>query len=344
LGKRRMRSGSLGDREMEMSVKKTVQVIVAVGALLAVVAGCTSQPMGMEAISLPMGYVANVQFSPWYVAKERGYLADAGFDVTFDYRYETDGIQLVASGEIPFTVSSLEQVIQARAKGLPVKGIALWYQRFPVGVISLATTPLAAPGDLAGLTVGIPETFGASYIGLLALLDAGGLTEDDIDLQAIGYTQLASLTSGTVDAVVVYANNAPAVLDTEGIAYNGVWVSDYASLVSVGLVSSDAYIDEHPEEAQRFVDAFLHGLSDVMADPDAAFEISHEYIEGLEAVAPLQRAVLERSMALWATPTPGRMTTEAWQRAQDVMVAAGMVETAVPVAELYTNAFVASGD
>ena len=77
---------------------------------------------------------------------------------------------------------------------------------------------LASPEDLRGLRIGIPETFGASYIGLRALLKAGGLTEADIDLQTIGYTQLAALTAGTVDAVVVYANNEPVVLAQEGIA------------------------------------------------------------------------------------------------------------------------------
>ena len=186
-------------------------VLILVSGLLLV--GCGGQAAsGVKSISLPMGYVANVQFSPFYIAKERGYFEDAGFDVTFDYRWETDGIQLVAAGEIPFSIASGDQVIQARSQGLPVVAVAAWYQRFPVGVIALEGVPLDAPEDLAGLTIGIPETFGASYIGLRALLEAGGLTESDINLQTIGYAQLATLTAGTVDAVVVYANNEPVVL------------------------------------------------------------------------------------------------------------------------------------
>ena len=312
--------------------------------VLTLIGGCASQPSDLQPIALPMGYVANVQFSPFYMAQERGYFTDAGFDVTFDYRYETDGIQLAAAGEIPFTIAGGDQVIQARSMGLPVKAIAAWYQTFPVGVISLETTPLSSPADLAGLTVGIPETFGASYIGLRALLDVAGLTEDDIDLQAIGYAQLAALTNGTVDAVVVYANNEPAVLAEQGIAYNGVWAADYVSLVSAVIVSSDAYIADHPEETQRFVDAFLHGLQDVLADQTEAFEMSAAYIEGLEENSAVQRAVLERSVALWETPTPGLMTASAWEQAQAVMRDAGMIDTTVPVDALYTNAFVQPAD
>ncbi len=319
-------------------------LVFVISLVLIFIGGCASQPTDLHSIALPMGYVANVQFSPFYMAEERGYFTDAGFDVTFDYRYETDGIQLVASGETPFTVASGDQVIQARSHGLPVKAIAAWYQAFPVGSISLERTPLSTPADLAGLTVGIPETFGASYIGLRALLDVAGLTEDDIDLQAIGYAQLAALTNGTVDAVVVYANNEPAVLSEQGIAYNGIWAADYVSLVSAVIVSSDAYIADHPEETQRFVDAFLHGLQDVLADPTEAFEMSAVYIEGLEENSAVQRAVLDRSIALWETPTPGLMTASAWEQAQVVMREANMIDTIVSVDALYTNAFVRQAD
>jgi len=319
-------------------------LVIVMSLVLTLAGGCASQPSDLQSIALPMGYVANVQFSPFYVAQERGYFTEAGFDVTFDYRYETDGIQLVASGETPFTIASGDQVIQARSKGLPVKAVAGWYQAFPVGIISLETTPLSSPADLVGLTVGIPETFGASYIGLRALLDVAALTEDDINLQAIGYAQLAALTNGTVDAVVVYANNEPAVLAEQGIAYNGIWAADYVSLVSAVIVSSDAYIADHPEETQRFVGAFLHGLQDVLTDQTAAFETSAGYIEGLEENSAVQRAVLERSVALWETPTPGLMSASAWEQAQAVMRDAGMIDTTVAVDALYTNAFVQAPD
>jgi len=291
-------------------------------------------------LALPMGYVANVQFSPFYVGMEREYFKQAGFDLTFDYRWETDGIQLVAAGELPFTLASGDQVIQARSRGLPVVAVAAWYQRFPVAVIALAQTPLEAPADLRSLRIGIPETFGASYIGLRALLTAGGLTEADIDLQTIGYTQLAALTAGTVDAVVVYANNEPVVLQQEGVPFNTLYVSDYANMVSAVIVSNDTMVKDKPAEVRAFVGAFLHGLQDVISDPTAAFTTSKQYIEGLEDNATAQRAVLATSIEFWRTATPGKFDPVAWENAQTVMLAAGLIEKTVPSNELFTNAFV----
>lgn len=304
--------------------------------------GCTGRAAESEltAVNLPMGYVANVQFTPFYMAKEREYFQQAGFDVNFDYRWETDGIQLVAAGEIPFSVASGDQVIQARSQGLPVVAVAAWYQRFPVAIIALEDTPLRSPEDLRGLSIGIPETFGASYIGLRALLKAGGLTEADIDLQAIGYTQLAALTAGTVDAVVVYANNEPVVLSQEGIPFNTLYVADYAPIVSAVIVSNDTMVKEQPETVRAFVDAFLKGLHDVLDDPDAAFEISKQHIEGLEENAVAQRAVLATSIEYWRAPNLGHFEAESWQQAQTVMAEIGLIEQTMPVDSLFTNAFV----
>lgn len=317
------------------------------GALIismVLLAACSRASGELTEISLPMGYVANVQFSPFYVAKEHGYFQEAGFDVSFDYRWETDGVQLVAAGELPFSIASGDQVIQARSQGLPVLAVAGWYQRFPVAIIALTDTPLEAPEDLRGLRIGIPETFGASYIGLRALLAAADMSESDINLQAIGYTQLAALTNGTVDAVVVYANNEPVVLAQQGTAFNAIYVADYANLVSAVIVSSDTFVDENPEDVRRFVGAFLSGLEDVLSDPEEAFEISEAYVEGLSDNRAVQWPVLQASIDLWETPTPGVMSTAAWEQAQEVMLDAGLIEEQAPVDQLYTNSFVPNAE
>jgi NitT/TauT family transport system substrate-binding protein len=313
-------------RVLEVMMRTRLFYLVVVMGLLMGCAGRAAESELTE-VNLPMGYVANVQFTPFYMAKEREYFQQAGFDVNFDYRWETDGIQLVAAGEIPFSIASGDQVIQARSQGLPVVAVAAWYQRFPVAIIGLEETPLRTPEDLRGLSIGIPETFGASYIGLRALLKAGGLTETDIDLQAIGYTQLAALTAGTVDAVVVYANNEPVVLSQEGIPFNTLYVADYAHIVSAVPV-------------QAFVDAFRQGLQDVLDDPDAAFEISKQHIEGLAENAPAQRAVLATSIEYWRAPNLGRFDAGSWQQAQTVMAEIGLIEQTMPVESLFTNAFV----
>jgi NitT/TauT family transport system substrate-binding protein len=299
----------------------------------------TVETVELEHIRLPMGYIPNVQFAPVYVAVERGYFAQEGIEVEFDYSFETDGIQLVAAGELPFSIASGEQVILARAQGLPVVYVTEWWQRFPVAVASLAETGIESPADLAGRTVGVPELFGASYIGWQALLNAAGLDPSEVKLQAIGYSQAPSLSEGRVEAAVVYANNEPVVLAQEGLAVNVILVADYADIVSNGLVASEKVIAERPELVRRFVRAFLRGVADTLADPDAAFEISTHYVEGLAESAELGRAVLEATLPYWQTDRLGYSEASTWEQSQQVMRDAGLLDETVPVDTLFTNEF-----
>ena len=52
--------------------------------------------------------------------------------------------------------------------------------------------------------------------------------------------------------------------------------SDYAPLVSNGLVTNERTIRKQPELVLGMVRALARGVADVIADPDAAFEIAVE--------------------------------------------------------------------
>jgi NitT/TauT family transport system substrate-binding protein len=290
-------------------------------------------------IRLPMGFVANVQFAPWYVAVERGYFADEGFELAFDYGdWDTKGVQLVAAGWTPFAIASGDQVLKARAQGMPIVTVVGWFRRFPVAVVALEESGIERPADLVGRKVGIPETFGAaSYIGWRALTASTGLEEEDVQLEVIGYAALENLTVGRVEAAVVYANNEPVQLGQRGYDYVLIPVADYAPLVSNGLIANEETLQEHPELVRAFIRAFLRGLADTLDDPDAAFEICKKYVEGLDENEAVQRAVLEATLAYWQGEPAGWSDPAAWQRTAQVMLEAELLPQPVKAEEAFTN-------
>ncbi|MCA9942117.1 MAG: ABC transporter substrate-binding protein [Anaerolineales bacterium] len=330
-----------------MMINKKLRIFIYVWLITLLLAGCASaaEPQAeaeQMAIRLPMGYVADPQFAPFYVAQEKGYFADAGFAVEFDYSFETDGVSLVGANELPFAIVSGEQVLLARAQDVPVVYVMEWFQKFPIAVVSLAEANIVTPADLHGRSLGLPGFFGASYVGYLGLLSANGIQPEEVAANDIGFNQIESLLSGQSEAVVGYANNEPVQLAGQGEAVNVLQVSDYIDMVANGLITNETTIAENPEMVTRFVGAALRGLADTLADPDGAFEISKKYVEELEDG---RKPVLEASLPLWQADTLGLSDLASWQNTQQVLLDAGLLDA--PLADLtavFSNQFVQANE
>ncbi len=320
-------------------------VLIMLGVAL-VISGCTSPKSANESgaltkIRLPLGYIPNIQFASLYVAVEKGFFREAGFDVEFDYKFETDGVALVGAGEIPFTVASGEQVLLARAQGLPVTYVAAWYQQYPVSVVAKSETGVLIPQDLKGKKIGLPGLYGANYIGLRALLNAGKLTEADVTLDAIGFNQVETMATGEQDIVVGYTANEPIQLRSRGIAVTEIRVADYAQLAANGLLASEKVIAEEPDMVRAFVGAFIKGMEYAIANPDEAFALSAAHIPNFADLdVDIQKQVLAASMELWKAERLGYSDPQAWENMQDVLLDMGLLTEKLDLSKAFTNEFI----
>ena len=312
--------------------------------LMLSLAGCTaaspsatpSPTPALRVIRLPMGYIPSVQYANLYVAMQKGYFAAEGLDVQPDYSYETNGVALVGANELPFAVVSGEQVLLARAQGLPVRYVMTWFRKFPVAVVSPRSAGIAKPEDLRGKRIGVPTLEGANFIGLRALLAASGIRDDEVTVQAIGFNQVEALTAGQVDAVVVYANNEPIRLAAQGQELNVIQVSDYVSLAANGILTNETTLEKDPELVRAFVRALVHGTSDVIADPEGAYVIAKQTVPELTDDT-LEQRVLEATIALWTSDRVGYSDADAWQSMQDTLLATGLLKDPLDLSLAYTN-------
>ncbi|MBX3057931.1 MAG: ABC transporter substrate-binding protein [Anaerolineae bacterium] len=312
-------------------------------AIAVVLLACTSQATQetaptMTQINLPMGYIADPQYAPFYVAKEKGYFAEEGIDLSFDYSFETDGMALVGANQRPFAIVGGDQVILARAQDLPVVYIFEWFQRFPIAVISKSDANIKTPQDLVGHSIGLPGFFGASYVGYLGILSAAGLQPEDVNTSEIGFTQVESLLTDKVEVIVGYINNEPVQLTSMGESVNVIDVADYIDMVGNGLITNETIIKENPALVEGFVRATLRGLKDTLADPAAAFEISKKYVEGMDDD---RYPVLQASLPIWQTDRLGITSADSWQQTHDILLNNGLLDAPVPNLEAaFTNTFV----
>lgn len=299
----------------------------------------TSNPL--VHVRLPVGYIPNVQFAPLYVAVEKGYFTQVGIEIEFDYSFETDAVALVGANLLQFAVVSGDQVLLARAQGLPVVYVLAWYQDYPVSIVSKTGQGILKPPDLRGKKIGLPGLYGTSYIGLRALLGIAGLQESDVTLDSVGYNQVEALVSDQDQAVVVYTTNEPAILRARGYQIDEIQVRDYAHLVSNGLITNQLTIAQNPDLVRRMNQAILKGIADTIANPEEAYQICLKYVEGLaQADQAIQKEVLTTSIEFWKADRLGYSDPAAWQNTQQVLLDMGFLTEPEDLNKVFSNDFI----
>ena len=151
---------------------------------------------------------ANLPFVGAYVAKEKGFFQEQGLDV--DIQHSSGGsqhVQLLLAGQVQFTTADAANVLQRIADpGLPLLAVALIGQTGQQGWVTLAGSGLDDPADWRGKTVGYRSTVPPD---LPAILEARGMTLDDVNAQNIGYEPPQLLVEGRVDVYPVFLSNEP---------------------------------------------------------------------------------------------------------------------------------------
>lgn len=317
--------------------------MVLIAALILGLAACSADQSAEPAtddltrIRLPMGFIPDPQYAPFYVAAENGYFATAGYEVEFDYSFETDGIALVGAGELPFAVVSGEQVLLARSQDVPVVYVAEWFQQFPIAIVSKSESGITTAQDLVGREVGIPGFFGASYVGYVGLLSANDIAPESVNGTDIGFTQFEQVANDQVEAAVVYINNEPVRLEQEGFDVNIIPVADSIDLVANGIITNESMIAENPEQVRGFVGALLQGIAYTLANPAEAYEISKNYVEGLD---DSRIPVMEASLPLWDAPQLGYSSPESWETTEQVLLEMGFLDAPLDdLSAAYSNDF-----
>lgn len=296
----------------------------------------SSTPTSLKKVSIGLGYIPDIQFAPFYVAQTQGYYRNAGLDVTFHHGIVNDLIGSMVLGRDNLVFASGDEELVARSKGLKVIDVSTIFQKYPVSLIVPAESTIRTLADLKGHTIGEPAPYGATHIGLLALLYQAHLTPADVHIKSIGFTQVAAMIGHHVDAVMGYSNNEPLQLRKQGFAVRTFDVSDYQPLVSNGIITTESTFQSQPQLVQSFVQATLKGLRDVIANPSLAVQISKSYIPGLNVDQAM--SVLQATIPIYrGNGRLGYNDSGIWQSMEQFLVAQNIIPSGQDFSQVYTN-------
>ncbi len=249
-----------------------------------VTAGCgddkdtsSAAPTAAPRVRIALDFTPNAVHAPIFAAVRTG--ADARRGVRLQIERpgsQPDSLKSLLSGRADLAVLDIQDLAIARAKGIPVVGIAALVQR-PLG--ALVTQPgIKRPRDLSGQRVGVS---GLPSDGpfLKAIVEDDGGDYASIRQVTIGFNAVSALLGRKVAAAPVFWNVEGIVLKQRGRRFNEFRIDDYGAprFPEVVLVATSATLRDDRAAIVDALAAIRDGARDVAKDPEPAVaEIAKE--------------------------------------------------------------------
>ena len=208
-------------------------------------------------------------FGPIQLAKGKGYFTQAGLDVTFAVaRGGVDVAKQVGAGNAPLGGIVGDGPIVVRQNGVPIKIVAMFGGRGFMQLVVREDSGIEKPADLKGKTISVMSYQDTTFYALLGLLASAGLTQDDVNIQAVGPTGVWEFVAAGKSVGMAGVPDWIPPVQAAGVKVRIIPTEQYFPHLAQGIGASDQIIKERPDLVRKFVHAALRGMKDIMDDPN----------------------------------------------------------------------------
>lgn len=284
-------------------------------------------------------------FIPFHVALKRGYFEKNNVAVTFQTgRGGADVAKQVGVGNADLGGGLGDTSMIVRPNDLPVRAVAQLGSHPLFQLVTRKESNVKSLAELRGKKLGVIGYQDTGYYALLAVLAASGLKRTDLEIQAVGPAGVTQLMiAKSLDGIMATPEWADAI-ETAGVALDYYPIEGIFPAMAQAILASDKIIKERPEAVGGFVKAVMQAVRDCMDDPaagarDFVAAVPQHAGKDAEMERILRRYVTQvyatTPAAALGTYDPARLAT-----VQKFYVDNNIIQTAVPIEDVYTNAFV----
>jgi NitT/TauT family transport system substrate-binding protein len=215
----------------------------------------------------------------FFLPQDRGYFRTQGLNVTVDEATTAlEPITRVASGAYEMGLADINTLIKYRDQhpAPPVRAVFMLFNKPPFAIVARRSRGITEPKELEGKKLGAPTagmTFGEwPLFAKLNHIDVAKVTIETIGIPV----RAPMLAAGQIDAALGYSFRLYVDLKDRGVPVDDIVLmpmADYGlKLYGNAIIINPKFAAEKPEAVKAFLQAFLHGLKDIVHRPAAAVD------------------------------------------------------------------------
>lgn len=322
-------------------MKRIVLISTALAIVLMMLVACQKKEAPAETlkkVTVTLDWTPNTNHTGLYVAKELGYFKELGLDVEIVQPGQNTTDQVVASGNSQFGISYQENVVLARAQGIPLVSLAAVIQHNTSGFASLKSAGITSPAQFEGKRYGSWDSPSELAILKTVMEDSGA---DFSKLQVVsGVYDFFTTIGKDADIEWIYDAWTGVEARNKGVELNYIPLKDLNPVFDYYtpvIICNETLLQTDPEMVRNFMAAVSKGYEYCIAEPVKAADVLLKHVPELDA------ELVRNSQGYLApeyksdAPKWGYQKNEVWRRFIDWAFDNRIIDTSVISEKAFTN-------
>lgn len=293
--------------------------------------------------------------APFAIATKMGWFSQAGIKVQLvPMPGSTDCVKNVATGEVPFSLPSVEPLAIIRAQGVKAKVFYTAYQGNIYGIAVPKDSPYKKIAELKGKKIGVTSMASGGVLVARALAAERGFNPDqDIHIVVAGEAAqtAALLRTKQVDALSQF-DTQYALVENAGMPLRMLDNESIEKFPSNGFVALETTLQKDRATAVALGKGYAMGTAFAMANPEAAVKILYEVFPQTKPTGKSEAdalrddiKTLEARAAHWKLSSGGvshwgENSVANYSAYEDFLLKWHVIKEKIPAGDLVTNELV----
>ncbi|MBP1976177.1 ABC transporter substrate-binding protein [Cohnella thailandensis] len=287
-------------------------------------------------VSQVTNWFAEPEHGGQYAALSKGFYEEAGLDMTIQSGGPgISSTQIVASGKAEFGMGQADEILLARESGIPLVAVAAIFQKNPQGIM-YHKGKYKDISELNGHKVYVGS--GVAYWEYLKKAYKLDKVEE------MKYTgSLANFVADPEAATQIYVTSEPFTMQQEGVDVEYFLNYDlgYKQYGNI-LYTTEDYLEKHPDIVKAYVEASIKGWNYYKDNSEEINKVMQEKNPDLKLEAMAYGAQAQEPLIYGGDAEAngvGYMSKEIWEGLQKQLVDIGILKSAEPIDQAFTNEF-----